>query len=104
MKHIDRVLIYTTILTGQTYEKTSHYLLRTYHTITPLAKSYGVALLHRIRRAVVVTLEAYDSRRSQSVECSNDLLCERTGLRHKDGCIGRTEPFTVYAKGLRSIK
>lgn len=104
MKHIDRVLIYTTILTGQKYHETSHHLLRTYHTITPLAKSYGVAILYRIRRTVVVMAEAYDSHRSQPVECSNDLLCERTGLRHKDGCIGRTEPFTVYAKGLRNIK
>jgi hypothetical protein len=101
MKHIDRVLIYTTILTGRKYYETSHYLLRTYHTYAPLAKSYGVAVLHRVRRAVILAAEWYDTKRPKETECSGDLLCERSGKRHKDGCIGRVEPFNSYVRGLQ---
>lgn len=34
--------------------------------------------------------------------CTGDLLCERRGVRHKQGCIGRTIPFADYAKALEN--
>lgn len=46
----------------------------------------------------------YDNHFTKSVPCTNDLMCERRGLRHKDGCIGRVEPLSVYIKGLKAIR
>lgn len=45
----------------------------------------------------------YDTKRSKQVDCTGDILCERQGTRHKADCQGRTEPFAVYAKAMRSI-
>lgn len=101
MKHTDKILIYLTILTGQKYHETSHYLLRTYHTYAPVTKEYAVAVVYRIRRTVVVMTEWYDKKFPQAVECSGNIMCERTGLRHKDGCLGRVEPFNTYARGIK---
>lgn len=32
--------------------------------------------------------------------CTNNLMCERTHVRHKDGCIGKTISINRYMKGL----
>lgn len=57
----------------------------------------------RLLQLVNKAVEGYDSRHYQSTPCSGNILCSRQGRRHKDGCIGRTEPFTVYVRGIRSI-
>ena len=36
--------------------------------------------------------------------CTGDLLCQRQGVRHKAGCIGKDLPFDAYAKALGSIE
>lgn len=48
-------------------------------------------------------VDAYDKKHAVATPCTGNILCERQGRRHKDGCIGRTEPFSVYADGLRSL-
>jgi hypothetical protein len=32
--------------------------------------------------------------------CTNSLICQREGVRHKVGCIGKKEPFDTYARDL----
>lgn len=53
---------------------------------------------------LIQAIEWYDDRFTKPVPCSNDLMCQRYGLRHKNGCIGRTEPLKVYVKGLKAIR
>lgn len=50
--------------------------------------------------AVLGLLEAYDAKHEKQVECTGDIMCQRTGIRHKADCMGRVEPFSVYAKGI----
>lgn len=45
-------------------------------------------------------IDEYDRKHYQTVPCSGDILCERQNRRHRNGCIGRTEPFNAYVKGL----
>jgi hypothetical protein len=61
------------------------------------------ALWRGIEGRVAVLAEQYDAKHLKQVDCTGDILCERQGTRHKTDCQGRTEPFSVYAKGLRSI-
>lgn len=62
------------------------------------------ALWDIFKGRLVAFMDEYDRKHYQGVECTGDILCERSGRRHRDGCIGRTEPFSVYAEGLRSIQ
>lgn len=94
------LLIATEILTRRGCYEINRNIKRVNLTIAKQAESIRQRLLHQ----VLVAVEAYDNWRKVTIECSGDLLCERTGIRHKDGCIGRTEPFSVYAKGLGSSK
>lgn len=52
---------------------------------------------------LVQLIDWYDNRFTKPVPCTNDLMCERRGYRHKDGCIGRTEPLSVYVRGIKSV-
>lgn len=32
--------------------------------------------------------------------CTGDIICQRQGVRHRSGCIGKDVPFDQYAKAL----
>lgn len=51
---------------------------------------------------IIARYEAFIARQ-KAEPCTGDILCPRSGKRHRDGCIGRTVPFSVYVKGLRSL-
>lgn len=39
-----------------------------------------------------------------TAECTGNLICQREGVRHKVGCLGKTIPFDVYAKALQDVE
>lgn len=41
---------------------------------------------------------------TETVPCDGSILCERTGVRHKTNCLGKTESFDSYCKGLLSAE
>lgn len=41
-------------------------------------------------------IDEYDRKHYQTTPCLNNIMCERTGARHKAGCIGKVEPIAVF--------
>lgn len=46
------------------------------------------------------TSDALDDRFGTVYPCDGTIMCQRTGVRHRKGCIGRTERFDVWARQL----
>lgn len=65
---------------------------------------------HKVRRTAVRCIESVDEAIERLPDvperhpCTGTILCQRTGSRHKAGCIGKTPPFEVYARELGSVK
>jgi hypothetical protein len=62
------------------------------------------------RRAVVRCIESVEEAienlpdELEKHPCTGNILCQRQGVRHKVGCIGKDLPFDAYAKELGSIE
>jgi hypothetical protein len=69
-----------------------------------LASERSTALWNHFESRVAAFAEQYDAKRFKQADCTGDLLCQRQGTRHKADCQGRTEPFTVYVRGLGNVR
>lgn len=68
----------------------------TYEAAKREALARGRIVCERTMSRLTAAVEAYDRRHYQTVPCTGDIMCERTGARHKAGCIGKVEPIAVF--------
>lgn len=65
-----------------------------------VATERSEAVWNHLKGQVVAVAEQYDKNHQENIECTGDILCQRSGRRHKADCIGRDVPFMVYAREL----
>lgn len=82
------------------YEKLTATYTNLFNTYTPQAKSYGLAVLDRVRRAIVLLADWLDEKLpTENPDCDKSILCLHEG-RHKKGCFAYTVPIKKYSRDL----
>lgn len=71
---------------------------------TGLAGELIVAEAKRYSRETLEAIEGlcerYDATHPNTAPCTGSLICQREGVRHRQGCIGRDVPFQQYYRSL----
>lgn len=97
------LFIATEIITRKTYSETKQTIKNLYITYAPVTKRYGLAVVHRVRRAVIAAAEFYDAKwPTENPDCDKSILCMHEG-RHKKGCFAYTVPIRKYARELKNV-
>lgn len=47
-------------------------------------------------------VDDYDKKHYRSTPCLGNIMCERTGARHRKDCIGKVEPIEVFWKKVQT--